>query len=190
MVRRRDHRITSCCNGLVKLSLFLPKNRQKQRQFNSPLSKALYVQGVVVKKFFKYLGFGFLSVIVFFIGIGIVTSINTVDKEVVFEPYIAKAIPKLTSWEQSSYQELMSEEGFNGATPEQWTLYLNKFSKLSKFQSIGKAELQNWKTLSPIGSPSVTYAIYQVPVTFSTGLAHVQLAVLVPRYYSQPFLAA
>ena len=137
---------------------------------------ALYVQGVVVKKFFKYLGFGFLSVIVFFIGIGIVTSINTVDKEVVFEPYIAKAIPKLTSWEQSSYQELMSEEGFNGATPEQWTLYLNKFSKLGEFQSIGKAELKNWKTLSPIGSPSVTYAIYQVPVTFSTGLAHVQLA--------------
>tara|TARA_R110001583_G_C5439020_1_gene389671 strand:- start:120 stop:575 length:456 start_codon:yes stop_codon:yes gene_type:complete len=129
-----------------------------------------------VKKFFKYLGFGVLSVVIFFIGIIIVTSINTVDKEMVFEPYIAKAIPKLTSWEQSSYKELMTEEGFNGATPEQWDLYLNKFSKLGDFESVGKAELQNWKTLSPIGSPSVTYAVYQIPVTFSTGLAHVQLA--------------
>lgn len=129
-----------------------------------------------MKRFFKYLGFGFLSVVIFFIGVVVITSINTVDKEAVFEPYIAKAIPMLTTWEQSSFQELMSEDGFKGATPEQWTLYLNKLSKLGEFQSIGKAELQNWKTLSPIGSPSVTYAVYQVPITFSTGLAHVQFA--------------
>ena len=129
-----------------------------------------------MNKFFKYLGFGFLSVVIFFIGIVIVTSINTVDKELVFEPYIAKAIPKLTSWELSSYQELMSEEGFNSVTPEQWILYLNKLSTLGEFESIEKAELKNWKTLSPIGNPTITYAVYQVPITFSTGLAHVQLA--------------
>ncbi len=129
-----------------------------------------------MKKIFKYLGFGFLSVVIFFIGVVVITSINTVDKEAVFEPYIVKAIPMLTTWEQSAFQELMSEDGFKGATPEQWTLYLNKLAKLGEFQSIGKAELQNWKTLSPIGSPSVTYAVYQVPITFSTGLAHVQFA--------------
>lgn len=135
----------------------------------------MYVQGVMVKKFFKYLGFGILSVVIFFIGIGVVASINTVDKEAVFEPFIVKAIPKLTTWEVTPFKELMSEQGYTSATSEQWELYVKKVAKLGVFQSVGKAELQNWKTLSPVGSSSVTYAVYQVPVTFDTGLAHIQL---------------
>ena len=58
-----------------------------------------------MKKFFKYLGFGILSVVIFFIGIGVVASINTVDKEAVFEPFIVKAIPKLTTWEVTPFKE-------------------------------------------------------------------------------------
>jgi hypothetical protein len=143
--------------------------------YNLPLNRALYVQGVFVVKLFKYLGFGILSVVVFFIGIAIVTSINSVDKEAVFEPYITQAIPKLVTWEQSSYKELMSEKGFSSAKPEQWALALKKFSTLGDYKAMGVFELQNWKTLSPVGSPSITYAVYQVPVTFSSGLAHIQL---------------
>lgn len=126
-------------------------------------------------KILKYLAFGILSVVVFFVGIAILSTINSVDKEAVFEPYIAQVIPKLTTWDKSAYQELMSDKGFNSATDEQWELYLKKFSILGEYQSIAKAELLNWKTLSPIGSSSTSYAVYQVPVTFSTGLAHVQL---------------
>ena len=128
-----------------------------------------------MKKLFKYLSFGILSVVLFFIGIGVFTSINTVDKEAVFEPFIAQAIPKLTTWEVTPFKELMSEQGYTSATSEQWELYLKKLANLGVFQSVGKAELQNWRTLSPVGSSSVTYAVYHVPVTFDTGLAHVQL---------------
>lgn len=130
-------------------------------------------------KFFKYIGFGFLSVVVFFIAIAVITSINTVDKEQVFEPFISNAMPKLTTWNKAEYKDLMSEQGFTGASEEQWDLYLAKFSQLGKFQSASKAELQHWKTISPIGKPSITYAVYLVPVSFDTGLAHVELGLQV-----------
>jgi hypothetical protein len=54
-------------------------------------------------------------------------------------------------------------------------LYLSKFSQLGSLQSIGVPELQQTSTVSPMGGSSTTYAVYLVPVTFDTGLAHVQL---------------
>ena len=128
-----------------------------------------------MKKLLKYLGFGFISIVIFVVGVGLLTTVNSVDKEKVFEPFISNAIPQLTTWDVSNYKKLMSEKGFAGATQEQWDLYLKKVARLGKFQSIGNFELLSVKTLSPIGSPNITYAVFQVPVIFDTGLAHVQL---------------
>jgi uncharacterized membrane protein len=128
-----------------------------------------------MKKFFKYLGFGILSVIVFFIGVAVIASMGSIDKEETFPPYIADVVPKLTTWDIAQYEALMSQEGLEAATPEQWQLYLDMFKKLGELQSVGEPELQNWRSASTIGTGNTTYAVYLVPLTFDTGDAHVQL---------------
>ncbi|WP_211224925.1 hypothetical protein [Neptunomonas japonica] len=128
-----------------------------------------------MKKFFKYLGFGVLSVVVFFVAIIVITSVGGIDKEETFPPYIEEAIPKLTTWEIEQYKLLMSKEGMEAATPEQWQLYLNMFKKLGTLQKVGTPELQNSRVASMTSSGTTTYATYLVPLTFDTGEAHVQL---------------
>lgn len=129
-----------------------------------------------MEKLFKYLGIGVMAIIIFFMGIVAITSINTVSTEEVFEPYLAENVPQIAKWDRVIYKKLFSEEGFNSATPEQWDLYLNKSSSaLGTFIEMGKPELKEVKTFSPIGSPSITYATYLVPVTFDTGLAHFKI---------------
>lgn len=128
-----------------------------------------------MKKFFKYLGLGLLSVIAFFIAIAVIISLGSIDKEETFPPYIAEAVPKLTKWDFEQYQLLMSKQGMESATPEQWQLYLNMFKKLGELQSVGEPELQNWRAASTVSSGNTTYANYLVPLTFDTGEAHVQL---------------
>jgi|TARA_Y100000296_G_scaffold79328_1_gene103094 hypothetical protein len=128
-----------------------------------------------MKKFFKYLGFGFLSVVVFFLAVIAITSIGSIDKEETFPPYIYESVPKLTTWDIEQYKLLMSEEGIGAATPEQWELYLEMFKKLGQLQSVGVPELQNSRVASTVASGNTTYAVYLVPLTFDTGKAHIQL---------------
>ena len=128
-----------------------------------------------MKKFFKYLGFGILSVVVFFIGIIVITSLGGIDKEETFIPFIEETIPKLTTWEIEPYQLLMSKESMESSTSDQWHLYLNKLKKLGTFQKLGVPELQNSKVVSATSTGTTTYAIYLVPLTFDTGEAHVEL---------------
>ena len=128
-----------------------------------------------MKKFFKYLGFGFLSVVVFFLAVIAITSIGSIDKEETFPPYIYESVPKLTTWDIEQYKLLMSEEGIGAATPEQWELYLEIFKKLGQLQSVGVPELQNSRVASTVASGNTTYAVYLVPLTFDTGKSHVQL---------------
>lgn len=128
-----------------------------------------------MKKIFKYLGFGALSIIVFFVAIIAITSIGGVDNEKVFPPYIEDAVPKLTTWNIEQYKLLMSKNGIEAATSEQWQLYLNMFKKLGQLRAVGTPELQNSKVVSTVGAGTTTYAVYLVPLTFDTGEAHVQL---------------
>lgn len=128
-----------------------------------------------MKKIFKYLGFGILSIVLFFVAVIVITGIGSVDEEKTFPPFIEEAIPKLTTWEIEQYRLLMSKEGMEAVTPEQWRLYLNKFQKLGQLQSIGTPELRNSKVASTVSSGTTTYAVYLVPLTFDTGEAHVQL---------------
>jgi len=146
-----------------------------------------------MKKLFKILGFGLLSVVTFFVAIAAISMIGAVDKEKVFVPYIKAAIPKLTTWDMSEYKALMSEQGLKGATPEQWELYLSLFSKLGTLESVGIPELQSWKTMSGIPKGKTTYAVYLVPLVFDTGSAHVELGIQHNKskmeFYSVRFLS-
>ncbi len=137
----------------------------------------MYDKWEIMKKFFKYLGFGLLSVVVFFITVIVITSIGSINKEETFPPYIAKAIPRLTTWDIEQYRSLMSEKGMAAVTSEQWQLYLEMFKKLGKLQSVGVPELQNSRVTSTVGTSTgnTTYAVYLVPLSFDTGEAHVQL---------------
>ena len=128
-----------------------------------------------MKKLFKILGFGLLSIVIFFVAIAAISMIGSVDKEEVLIPYIESAIPRLTTWDISEYKTLMSEDGFNGITPEQWDLYLKLFTKLGTLESVGTPELQNWRTMSGIPNGKTTYADYLIPLAFDTGPAHVEL---------------
>ena len=128
-----------------------------------------------MKKFLKYLGFGALSVVTFFIAIAIITSVGSIDKEETFPPYIAEAVPKLTTWDIEQYKLLMSEQGMGAVTLDQWQLFLNLFSKLGQLEAVSEPALQNWKAASTINTGNTTYAVYLVPLTFDTGPAHVEL---------------
>ena len=128
-----------------------------------------------MKKFLKYLGFGILSVVIFFVAIGIFLSAGSVDKKEVFVPFIKDSVPKLTTWKFEQYKLVMSEKGIEAATPEQWQLYLNKFEKLGTLQSVGEPVLENSKVASTIRTGTTTYAVYLVPLIFDTGEAHVRL---------------
>lgn len=128
-----------------------------------------------MKTVLKYLGIGALSVVLFFVAIGIFVGVISVDKDKVFLPYIAEAVPKLTTWDIEQYRLLMSEQGMSAVTDEQWQLYLNVFKRLGQLQAVGEPALQNWKAASSVGTGNTTYAVYLVPLTFDTGPAHVEL---------------
>ena len=128
-----------------------------------------------MKKILKHLGFGLLSVVIFFLGIAIITSIGSVDKDETFPPYISEAVPKLTTWNIEQYKLLMSEQGMKSVSLEQWHLYLGMFKKLGQLESVGEPQLQNWRSASTVSSGNTTYAVYIVPLTFDTGEAHVEL---------------
>ncbi|MFW8591850.1 hypothetical protein ACOI22_13665 [Glaciecola sp. 2405UD65-10] len=129
-----------------------------------------------MKKVFKYLAIGLLSIVLFIVGIGVFVSTKTVDNNQIFVPFINQVMPKLTKWEIVEYKNNFAEEVFSASSQEQWNLYLSKFSKLGSIVSIGDPELINFKTVSSINGSSNTSATYLVPITFDTGLAHVQLS--------------
>jgi hypothetical protein len=128
-----------------------------------------------MKQFFKNLGFGLLSVVVFFIAIIVFTSIVGINKEETFPPYIEEAVPKLATWDIEQYKLLMTQHGMESATPEQWQLYLQKLKKLGKLQSIGAPKLLKSRVATSLSRGNTTYAVYLVPLIFDTGKAHVQL---------------
>ena len=128
-----------------------------------------------MKKFFKYLGYGMLSVVAFFIAIFVITSISGIDKEETFLPYIEEAVPKLTTWDIDQYELLMSKKGFESGTPIEWQFYLDTFQKLGILQKVGVPNFQNSRIELKLSSGSTTYAIYLVPLVFDTGKAHVRL---------------
>ena len=128
-----------------------------------------------MKKIFKYLGFGILSVIIFFIAIIIISNIGGINEEETFPPYIAEVLPKLTTWDIEQYRLFISKKGMEASTPEHWKLYINKVKKLGTLKEAGVPEFQNSKVSSTVRTGTTTYAVYLVPLTFDTGLAHVQL---------------
>ena len=128
-----------------------------------------------MEKLFKYLGIGALVIIVLIMVLVAITSINSVSTKEVFEPYLEERVPQLATWEMPVYKELLSSEAYKTSSPQQWQLYLNKFSMLGQYVEMGKPELKGTKTITPVGNPSVTYAFYLVPVTFDTGAAHLEI---------------
>ena len=128
-----------------------------------------------MKNFFKYLGFGVLSIVLFLIAIAVITSLGSIDEEEIFPPYIAASVPKLATWDIEQYKLLMSDEAQEGATPEQWRLLMEKFKTLGALQQVGTPELQDSSVVTRISSGTTTYAMYQVPLVFDTGEAHVLL---------------
>lgn len=129
----------------------------------------------MIKKILKYFGFSILSVIIFFASIAGIAAIMSPDNEEIFEPFISEAIPRITTWDLKEYRLLMSEEGYNSATEDQWKKYLKLFSKLGTYQSFNKPNMESTKTFINTKNGLITYAVYLVPIQFDTGLAHVRL---------------
>lgn len=132
-----------------------------------------------MKKFFKYLGIGFLGISGTFVLIAVIMVAGTlffgIDKEEVFVPYIESTVPQLMTWDVNKYEVHMSKKGFETSTREQWILFLKSSSRLGTLQSIGDIEFMNSKSMYRLTSGLTTYATYRVPITMDTGLAHVIL---------------
>jgi len=128
-----------------------------------------------MKKIFKYFAIGILSLILFFVAIIVTTSISGIDKEETFFPYIEAAVPKLATWDIDQYELLLSESGFESATPGEWQHFLGMFEKLGVLQEVGVPIIENYRVETKISSGSTTYATYLVPLIFDTGDAHIRL---------------
>ena len=128
-----------------------------------------------MKKFFKYLGFGVLSIVLFLIAIVVIIRSGSIDEEETFPPYIAASVPRLATWDIEQYKLLMSDEALEAVTQEQWRLLMKNFKTLGALQQVGTPEHQDSRVITRISSGTTTYAMYQVPLTFDTGEAHVQL---------------
>ncbi|GIU36989.1 hypothetical protein TUM3794_06990 [Shewanella colwelliana] len=131
-----------------------------------------------MKTLFKIVVFGSLSLVAFFIAMIAIAALTSVDKAEVFEPYLTETVPKLVKWEHQTFKDLMTQDAYNTAKPEQWDLYIKKLSTLGALKSFEQAELQNWHSTANIGSASATYATYIVPMAFDTGPAHLTLTLV------------
>ncbi|MDX1283214.1 hypothetical protein [Shewanella colwelliana] len=101
-----------------------------------------------MKTLFKIVVFGSLSLVAFFIGMIAIAALTSVDKAEVFEPHLTETAPKLVKWEHQTFKDLMIQDAYNTAKPEQWDLYIKKLSTLGALKSFEQAELQNWQRFS------------------------------------------
>lgn len=126
-------------------------------------------------KIIKYLGFGLLSVFIFFIGMAVITTINKADPAETFIPFIKENMPEVAKWDLAVFKKLMTEEALGTATPEQWQMYIKKVSTLGKLESIGPFTLENSYSTTSISGNTKSTIVYLVPLNFDTGLAHARI---------------
>ena len=129
-------------------------------------------------KILKYIGFGLLSIFLFFIGIALINSANQAKPSETFIPFIKQSMPEIAKWDQGVFERLMTDEAFNSITTEQWQLYLNKVSSLGSLESIGELSLENTSSVTSFGGGTRSTAVYTVPLNFTTGLAHAKLVLV------------
>jgi hypothetical protein len=129
-------------------------------------------------KILKYIGFGLLSIFLFFIGIAVISSANQAKPSETFIPFIKQSMPEIAKWDKGVFKSLMTDEAFNSITPEQWELYLNKVSSLGTLESIGELSLENTSSVTSFNGGTKSTVVYTVPLNFTTGLAHAKLVLI------------
>ncbi|KZN66417.1 hypothetical protein N473_08485 [Pseudoalteromonas luteoviolacea CPMOR-1] len=129
-------------------------------------------------KIFKYIGFGLLSIFLFFIGIAVISSINQAKQSETFIPFIKQNMPEIAKWDKGVFENLLTDEAFNSITPDQWELYLNKVSSLGRLESVGELRLENTSSFTSFSGDTQSTAVYTVPMNFTTGQAHAKLVLI------------
>ena len=129
-------------------------------------------------KFFKYIGFGLLSIFLFFIGIAVINTANQAKPSETFIPFIEQNMPEIAKWDKAVFERLMSEDAFKSITPEQWELYLNKVSSLGNLESVGQLTLENSGSVSSFSNGTKSTVVYLVPLNFNTGPAHAKIVLV------------
>ena len=129
-------------------------------------------------KILKYIGFGLLSIFLFFIGIAVINSSNQAKPSETFIPFIEQNMPEIAKWDKGVFKSLMTDEAFNSITSEQWDLYLKKLSSLGSLESLGELSLENTSTVTSFGGGTKTTVVYTVPLNFITGQAHTKLVLI------------
>lgn len=129
-------------------------------------------------KILKYIGFGLLSIFLFFIAVAVITTINKAEPSETFIPFIEQNMSEIANWDKAIFKRLMTDEAYNSITPEQWELYLRKMSSLGSLESIGELSLENMSSVTSFSGNTKSTVVYMVPLSFTTGLAHAKIVLV------------
>lgn len=100
------------------------------------------------------------------------------DKELVFVPFVEKALDQIDSWKVEDFKSLMTEEGFSQQPEQQWIAMLEQTKKLGQMTSHEAPELVNWTHFNSFNGSDKTEAIYTTVVQYENRKLAVKLTLI------------
>ena len=100
------------------------------------------------------------------------------DKEVVFLPFVERALNQIDSWKVEDFKSLMTEEGFSQQPEQPWVAMLEQTKKLGQMTSHELPELDNWTHFNSFNGSDRTEAIYATVVQYENHKLSVKLTLI------------
>jgi hypothetical protein len=125
----------------------------------------------MIKNMLKGIGVAFLLIIGIFASLGIWTAYQSATYEKTAVPYIASAIPDISTWDPIIMKSYMAPETLEGvpvADFEQVAIYLRK---LGYFISMEQPQFQTITTDTSTQNGPLTLVSYLIPVQYEHGQA-------------------
>lgn len=130
----------------------------------------------MIKKILKGIGIAVLVVVGIFASSGIWTAYQSAGYEKTAVPYMAKAIPEISTWDPIIMKSYMAPETLEGVPVEDFEQVATYLRKLGSFISMAQPELQSITSSTSISDGPLTLVSYSIPVKYEHGQATVSVA--------------
>jgi hypothetical protein len=129
----------------------------------------------MIKNMLKGIGVAFLLIIGIFASLGIWTAYQSAAYEKTAVPYIASAIPDISTWDPIIMKSYMAPETLEGVPVADFEQVATFLRKLGYFISMEQPEFQTITSGTSIENGSLTLVSYRIPVKYEHGQATVSL---------------
>ena len=120
-------------------------------------------------KVFKWLGIGFLGVVVLFIGILAYTGYMRSGYDETAVPYIKEVVPVISEWDTEKARQYFIPSAFDDFSDEDVEKLFRWFSKLGKLESMGEPEFTQVYSGTTVQEGASTYVTYTVLARYENG---------------------